>query len=99
MTGDLIALAREGRFDVIVHGCNCFRDMGAGIAKAIAAACPQALVADRATAKGDRSKLGTISTAEVREGEHNLIVVDANRNFIGRSGAVWPITTPSKADS
>ena len=81
VTGDLIALAREGRFDVIVHGCNCFCDMGAGIAKAIAAACPQALAADQATAKGDRSKLGTISTAEVREGDRNLIVVNAYTQF------------------
>jgi len=31
--GDLIKLAKEGRFDVIVHGCNCFCTQGAGIAK------------------------------------------------------------------
>ncbi|MDB4285877.1 phosphatase [bacterium] len=30
--GDLIALAKEGRFDAISHGCNCFSTMGAGIA-------------------------------------------------------------------
>ena len=35
--GDLIALALTGRFDVIVHGCNCEGDMGAGIARAIPA--------------------------------------------------------------
>jgi O-acetyl-ADP-ribose deacetylase (regulator of RNase III) len=30
--GDLIKLALKGEFDVIVHGCNCFCQMGAGIA-------------------------------------------------------------------
>jgi O-acetyl-ADP-ribose deacetylase (regulator of RNase III) len=30
--GDLITLAREGKFDVIAHGCNCHSTMGAGIA-------------------------------------------------------------------
>lgn len=30
--GDLIQLAREGKFNVIVHGCNCFCTQKAGIA-------------------------------------------------------------------
>lgn len=30
--GDLIALAKQGLFDVIAHGCNCFCTMRAGIA-------------------------------------------------------------------
>lgn len=34
--GDLIQLAKEGRFDVITHGCNCFCTMGAGIAPQMA---------------------------------------------------------------
>ena len=36
--GDLIKLAKEGNFDVIVHGCNCFCQMGAGIAPQMAEA-------------------------------------------------------------
>lgn len=32
VNGDLIKLALEGNFDVIVHGCNCRSTMGAGIA-------------------------------------------------------------------
>lgn len=31
--GDLIAMAQNGGFDVIVHGCNSFCKQGAGIAK------------------------------------------------------------------
>jgi len=30
--GDLILLAKSGKFDVITHGCNCQSIMGAGIA-------------------------------------------------------------------
>ena len=30
--GDLIHLAKKGTFDVIAHGCNCFSNMGAGLA-------------------------------------------------------------------
>ena len=29
-TGDLLALAEAGEFDVILHGCNCFNTMGGG---------------------------------------------------------------------
>jgi O-acetyl-ADP-ribose deacetylase (regulator of RNase III) len=36
--GDLIKLAKEARFDVIAHGCNCLSQMGAGIAPQMARA-------------------------------------------------------------
>lgn len=36
--GDLIQLAKEGKFDVIAHGCNCMSTMGAGIAPQMAKA-------------------------------------------------------------
>ena len=36
--GDLITLAKEGKFDVIAHGCNCHSTMGAGIAPQMARA-------------------------------------------------------------
>lgn len=36
--GDLISLAKEGKFDVIAHGCNCHSTMGAGIAPQMARA-------------------------------------------------------------
>lgn len=60
--GDLIQLAKEGNFDVIAHGCNCFLTMSAGIAVAIANNFPDAYFADQKTVSGDESKLGTFST-------------------------------------
>ena len=74
--GDLIALALAGRFDVIVHGCNCRHAMDAGIARQIKAAFPEAYAADLATPK-DAGKLGTISTAEIERGGVRFTVANA----------------------
>lgn len=68
VTGDLIRLAEEGHFDVIVHGCNCHCTMGRGIALQIKNQYPQALEADLNTKKGDASKLGSYTVADSGEG-------------------------------
>jgi O-acetyl-ADP-ribose deacetylase (regulator of RNase III) len=81
ITGDLIELARAGRFEVIAHGCNCFCTMGAGIAKGIRAAFPAAYEADCRTAPGDRAKLGTCSSATVATAAGALTVVNAYTQF------------------
>ena len=65
--GDLIKLAKAGEFDVAIHGCNCFRVMGSGIAAQIKKEFPKAYEVDQKTTKGDRSKLGTITIAECDE--------------------------------
>ncbi|GMH33450.1 hypothetical protein BSKO_01284 [Bryopsis sp. KO-2023] len=84
--GDLIDLAIRGQFDVIIHGCNCFCTMGAGIAKSIKETFPGAYAADLNTAKGDRDKLGTFSSAAVKLDEHDLVVVNAyTQHRFGRS--------------
>jgi len=36
--GDVVKLAKEGAFDVVVHGCNCLSTMGAGVAPQMAKA-------------------------------------------------------------
>lgn len=64
--GDLIRAALDGKFDVIGHGCNCFINFGAGIAKAIKLNFPEAYKADvRNGGHGDKKKLGTVSKAEI----------------------------------
>jgi len=75
--GDLLGLALDGVFDVIVHGCNCQCVMGAGIAKAIKAQFPEAYEADCKTDKGSYEKLGTYSTATVG----GLTIVNAYTQF------------------
>lgn len=64
--GDLIAFTKEGKFDVITHGCNCFCAMGAGIAPQMA----KAFGADKFTLEqskyeGDKTKLGKIDWEKI----------------------------------
>ncbi len=79
--GDLIKLALDGQFDVIVHGCNCFCTMGAGIAKTIKEQFPEAFEADLATKEGDRSKLGSFSHGDVVRDGHVVTIVNAYTQF------------------
>lgn len=71
--GDLIQFALAEKFDVIIHGCNCFCTMGAGIAKLIKQKFPTAYQADLETVKGDRNKLGTITWAKAEDIELYII--------------------------
>jgi O-acetyl-ADP-ribose deacetylase (regulator of RNase III) len=88
ISGDLIQLAIHGEFDLIVHGCNCFCTMGAGIAKGIKAAFPAAYRVDRATERGDRAKLGTCSAAVIERAGGSLTVVNAYTQFDWRGSGM-----------
>jgi len=83
VTGDLIEFAKEGMFEVIIHGCNCFCTMGSGIARTIADQFPTAYKADCATKKGDRNKLGTFTGAAVGEmGYHSpFFIINAYTQY------------------
>ena len=82
--GDLIKMALNGDFNLIVHGCNCFCTMGGGIALQIARNFPRAEKVDRLT-KAGANKLGTMTIAEQyveRNGHpHKLLVVNAYTQF------------------
>lgn len=86
--GDLLQLALEGRFDVIVHGCNCMCVMGAGIAKQIRTQFPEAYEADIQTPKASAEKLGSISSAPVRRGGNMFHVVNAYTQFDWRGAGI-----------
>lgn len=59
--GDLLDLFEKDCFDAIVHGCNCYHTMGAGVAGQIAAKYPQAFAMDKITPYGSKDKLGSWS--------------------------------------
>jgi len=63
--GDLLQLVEQDRFTHIVHGCNCFCLMAAGIAGQIARKYPIAYQVDRATIEGDIKKLGNFTSAVI----------------------------------
>jgi len=87
VVGDLLQLALGGHFDVIIHGCNCFCSMGAGIARAIKLEFPEAFSADANTKKGDKSKLGSYSHATVNRDGHSITIINGytQYNYSGRS--------------
>jgi len=53
---------------VLIHGCNCFNTMGAGVAKIIHDRFPEAYNVDQNTEKGDRNKLGSFTFAKITGG-------------------------------
>lgn len=80
--GDLLKMAENGQFDVIIHGANCFHKMGSGIAKQIASLYPAAEEADNCTVKGDRGKLGNFSQATINlENGHSFTIVNAYTQY------------------
>lgn len=81
--GNLIDLAEIGKFDVIVHGCNCFHTMGAGIAKEISFRYPEVLTVDKDyTTKGDKSKLGGFTFVRVKApNKHGFIIINAYTQY------------------
>ena len=86
--GDLLKLAADGRFGVIVHGCNCQCQMGKGIALSIKKQFPEAYQADCATIKGDSAKLGTYSFASIVRQENQFVIVNAYTQFHWRGEGV-----------
>lgn len=60
--GNLLDMFDACKFDVIIHGCNCFCTMGAGIAQQIAERYPAAYNADQLTSNmKSHEKLGLFS--------------------------------------
>ncbi len=76
IAGDLLELAIQGEFDVIVHGCNCHCTMGAGIAKQIKRRFPLAFEADLKAGIG-ANKLGSITYAAIDNFGNPFTIVNA----------------------
>ncbi len=81
LKGDLIQLALSGKFDVIIHGCNCFCSMGAGIARQIRETFPQAYLTDLDTEPGDKNKLGKYSQASIQINEKALTIINGYTQY------------------
>lgn len=80
ITGNLIDMAEQGEFDVIVHGCNCLNVMGSGIAKEIKDRYPGAYDADTLATeqwKNPVAKLGNFSTYTTVSKGHPFVIVNA----------------------
>lgn len=65
--GDVVKAALEGEINVLIHQCNCFNNMGKGIAPQIAKVFPHAWQMDQNTVKGDKSKLGSYTVSHANK--------------------------------
>lgn len=77
--GDLIELAKQGEFNIIVHGCNCLNIMGGGIARIIKEQFPEAFEADRECELFTHERLGNISIGF--NDLYNLTIVNAYTQY------------------
>jgi O-acetyl-ADP-ribose deacetylase (regulator of RNase III) len=81
--GNLITMALEGDFDIIIQGCNCFNTFGRGLAKEIRERLPKAYAADCKTKKGDMNKLGNYSTCVINtEGGDDFMVINCYTQYM-----------------
>ena len=81
--GDLIELGKEGKFDVIVHGCNCWCRMKRGLAPQMADAFKcDTFELENPVYEGDINKLGQIDweNLQIREDGH---VFRSNKDYEG----------------
>lgn len=90
--GDLVKLAKEGKFDVIAHGCNCFCKMKRGLAPQMAEAfgCDKfrlestdlKLHNGKPFNEGEINKLGQIDYEQfVIDGHRRIFVVNAYTQY------------------
>jgi O-acetyl-ADP-ribose deacetylase (regulator of RNase III) len=82
--GNLVKMAKRGDFDVIVQGCNCFCVQGAGLAKQISEEFPEAYEADKTTRVGCNRKLGTYTSAHIKE--YDFTVINAYTQYAFGTG-------------
>lgn len=61
---------KQDDIDVIIHQCNCFNNMGKGIAVQVAKLYPEAVEADNRTKPGDPNKMGTYTVGVGKDGRH-----------------------------
>ncbi len=96
--GNLVTLAKNGNFDVIIHGCNCFCTMGAGIAKTIREEWPAVYDTDCKTINGSKEKLGTFTSINIPiDYGKELIVVNAYTQF-GYNPSTKPVSYKAISD-
>ena len=65
--GDMLEAFKSKEINAMMHGCNCFNNFGAGLARDIRNLYAEASRVDRATKVGDKQKLGQISIAKVSD--------------------------------
>ncbi|MEZ9006238.1 phosphatase [Vibrio splendidus] len=86
--GDIFDHVENNKADVLVHGCNCLCNMGAGIALTIKNRYPEAYSIDLQTENGDSNKLGTYTKASINQNGKMFTIVNAYTQYDWKGNGV-----------
>lgn len=79
--GNLFDLAENSQFHIVVHGCNCFNAMRAGIAQEIRERYPNAAEVDMTSVHGDYNKLGNWTQANAGPAGSRFTIINAYTQY------------------
>jgi len=83
INGNLLNLALEGEFDIVVHNCNCSCVMTGELAKKITLAFPKVATADMHSGTCNFEKLGTWSETDEKTRNGDVFkIVNAYTQFV-----------------
>ena len=74
----------KSKDDILIHGCNCYCVMGAGVARIVRKAYPSAYAVDKKTGVGDPSKMGKYTYSKQKHycyPEQDIIVINAYTQY------------------
>lgn len=79
--GNLFDFIYEGKYDIVLQGCNCFCKMDDGIALQFAQNFPEVLLADIKTIPRDISKLGTFTAVPIERFDKKFEILNCYTQF------------------
>lgn len=79
--GNLFDFIYEGRYDIVLQGCNCFCKMDDGIALQFAQHFPEVLLADLKTIPKDKTKLGSIVEVDIERFEKKFKILNCYTQY------------------
>lgn len=79
--GNIFDLIYDNKYDIVLHGCNCFCKMDDGINLQFAQNFPEVLYADFQTEFADKTKLGTFIEVNISRFEHQFKIINCYTQF------------------
>jgi O-acetyl-ADP-ribose deacetylase (regulator of RNase III) len=76
-SGDIVELAKSGKIQYLIHGCNCQSVWGSGLAKQLKEVFPQAYQVDKDDKRSPSKKIGDFSYYKTG----NLTIINAYTQF------------------
>lgn len=79
--GNIFDFIYEGRYDIVLQGCNCFCKMDDGIALQFAQHFPEVLLSDINTNYKDKNKLGTFIEVDIERFDQHFKILNCYTQY------------------